>query len=561
VNQSWSNSGNWTPNGVPNQYSGVTIVSGAPNNLLLSSAVTIGEITFIGNFSVGSTGALTVTGNVFYLSGTGVWDCASTFSFSSSGDQTIPPFNYGNLDATGGNRTLPSTGIVGICGTFTRGTGSYTLTNSTVNYNALGAQTISIGNYNNLTISNNRAGATLTLPAGTIDVAGTLDVSALSNFTPSLATGNIINFSSSGTQTIPAFFYASITNTGNGNRTWASTGIIDVSSSFSVGTGVQTITGSTIRYSNASASSNALAVISTNIPSRSYHHLIISGNTSTWNTGGITLGIAGDLSITAGTLLVGSSSGAGILNVDGLVTVNGGTLNLTNSATNAGTINLYGNFVMTSGALTKSAAAAASLNFINSSSVQSISQSGGTISGILNWNIGLGTTSNTVQLLTNLSVGASVVTVNAGSTLDMGISSVLSGTGSFSLLSNGTLATGNVLGITSSGASGSIQTTTRSYNTAANYTYNGISAQVTGNGLPGTINNFTINNPAGVTLTATSIVNGVLRFIEFIEHRFNHRKYGKHSRCWIWKICENSYRKHRPAQKAFSCCSFYFYSW
>ena len=79
----------------------------------------------------------------------------------------------------------------------------------------------------------------------------------------------------------------------------------------------------------------------------------------------------------------------------------------------------------------------------------------------------------------------------------------------FSLNSGAGLLTANVDGITTSGATGSIQVTnTRTFSTVANYTYNGSSAQVTGNGLPVTVSNLTINNSVGLTLgQATTITN------------------------------------------------------
>ena len=65
-------------------------------------------------------------------------------------------------------------------------------------------------------------------------------------------------------------------------------------------------------------------------------------------------------------------------------------------------------------------------------------------------------------------------------------------------LPGGNLLIGSPDGITSSGATGSIQTTARSFSTSANYIYNDSSAQDTGNGLPGTVNNLTISSSAGV---------------------------------------------------------------
>ena len=114
-----------------------------------------------------------------------------------------------------------------------------------------------------------------------------------------------------------------------------------------------------------------------------------------------------------------------------------------------------------------------------------------------------------VTLTGNISVNG-CVTVNSGGTLNLG-NFILSGAGCFTLNSGGTLGIGNSNGITTAGASGNIQLTgARTYNTGANYTYNGSSAQVTGNGLPSTINNLTISNVAGVTLSQDVTVNGLL---------------------------------------------------
>ncbi|MCX8479717.1 MAG: hypothetical protein ORN56_07995, partial [Chitinophagales bacterium] len=64
----------------------------------------------------------------------------------------------------------------------------------------------------------------------------------------------------------------------------------------------------------------------------------------------------------------------------------------------------------------------------------------------------------------------------------------------FTLSAGGTLGIGHNQGITSSGNQGSIQTTTRSFSTAANYTYNGTASQVAGSGLPATVANLTVQN-------------------------------------------------------------------
>lgn len=80
----------------------------------------------------------------------------------------------------------------------------------------------------------------------------------------------------------------------------------------------------------------------------------------------------------------------------------------------------------------------------------------------------------------------------------------------FTLASGGTLGIGSPSGISSSGTSGNIQTTTRTFPSDGDYTYNGVAAQVTGNGLPATVNNLTINNSAGVTLGTAETVGGTM---------------------------------------------------
>lgn len=86
----------------------------------------------------------------------------------------------------------------------------------------------------------------------------------------------------------------------------------------------------------------------------------------------------------------------------------------------------------------------------------------------------------------------------------------LDGDGDFSLNSGGSLGITSAAGITSSGATGNIQTASRSFSATANYAYNGSAAQATGNGLPATVNSLTIDNSAGVTLTADVNVTSTL---------------------------------------------------
>ncbi len=128
-----------------------------------------------------------------------------TVAYVSDSAQTISAVDYGNLSSSGsGSRTLASSGTIGIGGTFTVGTNSYTVTGSTVDYNGA-AQTVGAINYNNLTLSNS---GTKTLQSGTASISGNfiLDGTAATTLAGNLEvggqatvnTGTTLNLGSSG---------------------------------------------------------------------------------------------------------------------------------------------------------------------------------------------------------------------------------------------------------------------------------------------------------------------------------------------------------------------------
>lgn len=100
------------------------------------------------------------------------------------------------------------------------------------------------------------------------------------------------------------------------------------------------------------------------------------------------------------------------------------------------------------------------------------------------------------------------LTVGSMGTLQLG-SVTLGGSGTFVLASGGTIEIGSADGITDSGG-GNIQTTVRSFSSSGNYVYNGTAFQNTGNGLPGAVQNLTIDNSFGVRLDENVHVNGLL---------------------------------------------------
>lgn len=103
---------------------------------------------------------------------------------------------------------------------------------------------------------------------------------------------------------------------------------------------------------------------------------------------------------------------------------------------------------------------------------------------------------------------SSTLRVGSGGTLTTGTKTI-TGTGTFQV-TTGTLQIGSAAGISTSGATGNVQTSTRSFNATGSYTYNGSTAQNTGTGLPNTLNNLTINNTSGVTINSNLEVSGTL---------------------------------------------------
>ncbi|MES2431393.1 MAG: T9SS type A sorting domain-containing protein [Bacteroidota bacterium] len=224
-------------------------------------------------------------------------------------------------------------------------------------------------------------------------------------------------------------------------------------------------------------------------------------NGGTWalctGAGAPIVNVAGNVNIAGGILdiqLGNDATTAKTLNIAGNLNISSGTLEYQTTATSCwGVINLSGNFNMTGGTLTKSTAAAGTAEFnFSKAGTQTFTKSSGTIS------------SSTTSPL--------AFKVNNGSTLDFG-TNILNGTGpTFSVVSGGGIITANINAtgaLTLTGTNGSVQATgTRTYNTGANYSFNGASAQVAGLGFTGA-NNLTVGS-SGLTLSAAAAVTGTL---------------------------------------------------
>ncbi|MCG3158059.1 MAG: hypothetical protein DKINENOH_04700 [bacterium] len=104
--------------------------------------------------------------------------------------------------------------------------------------------------------------------------------------------------------------------------------------------------------------------------------------------------------------------------------------------------------------------------------------------------------------------GGLPIQVDSSTTLNMDTTAV-GGNGVFILSEKATLATAHAGGI-----AGAVQSTgALTFNAGASYLFNGTVAQVTSTLMPDTVNGLAINNEAGVVLSQTTVINGVLRLM------------------------------------------------
>ena len=247
-----------------------------------------------------------------------------------------------------------------------------------------------------------------------------------------------------------------------------------------------------------------------------------SGNLSTttiWTPNG-TPGLADTVEISSGNLVTNASGGIGAVTIDSGgnyfvgtshavgAMLNNGTLTVGNNTT-ARTLTFKGNLTNNGLITTASSTPTHSLTFSNSVWLGS-----GDISAVKG---GVAVKSGAFLDLSGLttplkfkSSGAVGLTVNG---MLIAGTQVINGNGNatctFTLAAGATNVTANPNGIIN-GATGMLNFAgAATFDPAANYVFNGTSAQVT-TGLPATANNLTITNAAGVTLSAPILINGTL---------------------------------------------------
>lgn len=461
----WNTAINWTPNGIPNGSDIVTIDDATNNPCSINSgSFSVGTLTIssTGDFRMAAATSLTVAGDVTYTSSVApTLNCTSTITFSKVGSLTIPAWNYGSLtNANSTTRTWTGSATTGICGTFTPGTSTtYTATSgSTVDYSGSGSQTTQAVNYFNLTNSGNGA---RTLASATITIAG--------SYTPTTATitpgTSTVDFSSSGAQTIPAALYYNISNSGNGNRTLANGGTINLSGpTFSAGSGAYTVTNNTWVYSYSGAGS---------LSTSTYNNLQFTGSVGDWNiSSGNTITVLGDFTQSAGYFAVNnSSSGTSTLNISGACNISGVEFDVA-------FFNGIGNLTVTGLTTVNGSSLFYVLNGTSSTVSQTVNLNGGlTISAAGGVNLEpVGSTSGvaTINVIGNFTATSTSLAI-----VDFGLGTVTNNainiTGNFSKSGAGTFdvgSTGQPTGFVFNGSGTSASPQTFSYSGAASTYHN-----------------------------------------------------------------------------------------
>jgi hypothetical protein len=421
----------------------------------------------------------------------GTLNSASTVQFTRNGTQTVQAKTYGNLLIGGTSGTKTAADAFTVNGTLTINT----------------SRILNMGTF--------ALSGTLT-PAGT----GTLQTANTSS-TPIPAdevwTGAVTYNSASG-QTIVSGTYPTLTASG-GARTFSSSGTIIISGTFTPGASNYTIGTSTVRYTTATANIAVPAVAS----GGNYYNLEISSGT--WGMPSA-MTVANNLTVNGGTFNVNNATSFA-LTVNGNVSVSSGKLDLNIGASGTSTLSLKGNFsVSGTGTVTTEGTGApnGTINFNGTGTLgspQTVSYTTPTNNIYVNFSVASGTV---VQMNTNIALSIwtdvayyGTMTVNSGGTLNMQGFSFVDET-SFSATGNNTVVVnsgGSVVTSHSSGIPGNLSSsnTIKTLSSGANYEFRGaVTGTFTTTPTANTVNNLTVNNGSGLTLSQAFTVAGTLTF-------------------------------------------------
>ena len=196
----------------------------------------------------------------------------------------------------------------------------------------------------------------------------------------------------------------------------------------------------------------------------------------------------------SGSLVFNNTTGSKSWSMNGGFVQSGGTIDLASSSA-ATNLNIEGAVSLLGGTLTETGSASSSYIRFTGSSTQNFGvNSGHATTNDVDYYVWPG---SIVTLTQNSNIDVAALYVEGGSTFNCG-QYVLSGA-AFYMSPNAILSTGNDNGISAAPtASGSIQTTTRSYSGEGYYVYNHPSSMsYSGNGIPSTVNGLTSANTGG----------------------------------------------------------------
>ena len=340
--------------------------------------------------------------------------------------------------------------------------------------------TVEIQNTHTVTVD-----ASTSVDQATIDIGGAITINSgvLLTIADAIGTDLTIN--------------GTLTNSGTISRT---------SATFTIGSGGKyihstTTTANGAAWSSLNSNSDFEYQNTTSFSSAiDYGNLIINTGGNVTSSGNVT--VSGNLTVSTGTnfRLVNTGSSSCTYTVTGNLIINGtGTFTGNVNGNGIATMNLGGSLSIGSFSA-GSGSGGFIMNFTGGSSSVNFAPSS---SFITNGNITIAT-SKVVTLGQNVSVSSgNILAING--TLDCG-TNIISGAGGITVSSGATLKIGHTNGLNEN-----ITTIgTNSFSTSANYEFNGSAAQITGTSLPITINNLSINNSNGVTLSQTTTVNGTL---------------------------------------------------
>ncbi len=206
-------------------------------------------------------------------------------------------------------------------------------------------------------------------------------------------------------------------------------------------------------------------------------------------TGSCTVNVFGDFLLNSGCYCIVTGGASSTLNVAGNVSVVGGDFIINEDGSfSTASFNIDGNFDFSGGIIRDSGTGPCEINFTGTG-VQTYIKTGGSFQNDIDFDVA------------------------AGSILDMGTYVIDGGSGDFTLNLGAGIITAHLQGLSNTPGIGSVQLGgTKTFSSAADYTYNGSSAQVTGNAI-NTTNDLTLNNASGISLTNGITVNGDLNLV------------------------------------------------